>query len=156
MLRWVLDLPDPATAPPDLLVPEHPDLWPDLCGTYGTAPGLNTNVRVWLQYGGEAQVYVKDRHLALRGLAGPLRGGVRLYPVDAADPLVFALEYKSEMRYVVFERTAAGEVRALGLGFHRLYKRPTLRSLRFRFQAGLAAGAGLATTALARRQWRRG
>ncbi len=107
---------------------------------------------MWLMYAGEIEMSVKDRYLAMRTLVGPLRKGVRLYPIDAEDPLAFEAVYEGHTFRVVFERGArSGRVEHLLVGFDMLRKRPSLKSLRFKAMAGLGAGAVLATVAGARK-----
>jgi hypothetical protein len=105
-------------------------------------------------------VFVKEGHLAMRAfspVAGALRSGLRLYPVDPEDPLSFQVIYEDATYPVVFRRSATGAVDAL-LGFPPLtvlHKRPALESLRVRTAlagAGLVAG-GVAAAALT--AWRR-
>jgi hypothetical protein len=86
----------------------------------------------------------------MRTLVGPLRKGVRLYPMDPSDPLAFEAVYEDQTFRVVFERDAgSGRVDHLLVGFDKLRKRPMVRSLRLKAMAGLGAGAGavLATAA---------
>jgi CubicO group peptidase (beta-lactamase class C family) len=142
LIRRVLDVPEPASRLPKKGILESPHLWPELRGFYGPVGPLNTNSRVWLMYAGEIEVLVKDNHLAMRTLAGPLRKGVRLYPVDPTDPLAFEAIYEGRTFRVVFERDAgSGRVGHLLLGFDKLRKRPRVLSLRFKAMAGLGAAA---------------
>jgi hypothetical protein len=152
-MRRMLALPDPASRLPREGVLELPHLWPELVGFYGPEGPLNTNSRIWLAYAGEIEVHVKDKHLQVRALAGPLRRGVRLYPTDPADPLAFEALVEGQAQPVVFGREAnSGRVDRLCVGFDPLRKRPGARSLRVKGVAalGTAAGAGLAALLLMR------
>jgi hypothetical protein len=152
LLRRMLDVPDPASRLPRPNILESPHLWPDLCGFYGPRPGPNTNARIWMGFGGEVEIFVKGKHLALRPLIGPLRKGLILHPVDAGNPLVFQAVYEGEVQSAVFKRNAAGHVDRLCLGFNTFYKRPKMQSLRFRLMASLAGVAGLVVATLGRRK----
>jgi hypothetical protein len=107
-------------------------------------------------YAGELEVFVEDNHLGVRTLAGPFREGIRLYPIDPADPLAFEAVYEGQPFRVVFERDAdSGRVDHLLVGFDRLRKRPTVRSIRFKAMAGLGVTAGSVLAAAAWRSLRR-
>ena len=148
LLRRLLEAPDPVAQFPRAGVLEAPHLWPDLLGAYGPPPdGLNLNARVWMGFGGELDVIVKDNHLALRALAGPLWKGVRLYPVDPDDPLAFQFVYEKQAQTVVFKRAANGRIDRLCLGFDCFGRRPHLKSARFLLQGVAVEAAGLALAA---------
>jgi CubicO group peptidase (beta-lactamase class C family) len=87
LLRDVLDVADPASLLPRSGVDERPDVWADLCGTYLPERGLLTSMRSWW-LGAVYDVRPSNGHLVLR-TATPRPASVRLYPVDAADPLRF-------------------------------------------------------------------
>lgn len=149
LLRDLLAVPDPAANLPRKDVLERPDLWPELVGDYGPLPGPNTNFRTWLGLGGEARVLVKDKHLYLAALIGPLRAGLRLYPTDNADPLAFETLRDNQVMPIIFSRGADAKVDRLILGMNALYKRPRTQSVRFRALAGASAAASLGLAALA-------
>ena len=159
LMRRLLDIPDPSSQLPRPEVLESPHLWGEITGSYGPAPGLKTNARVWMGLGGEVQILVMDNHLAMRTLIGPLRKGMRLYPIDASNPLVFEgvfdLVYEKQVVRVVFARNDAGEVDRLHTSFNTLYKRPRLASLRFRIGTALGVAGSVAGVALARRVLRK-
>lgn len=151
LLRRMLDVPDPHSRLPRRDVLESRHLWPELCGFYGSERGLNTNARIWLMYAGEIEVFVKGKHLAMRTLVGPLRKGVRLYPIDAEDPLAFEAIYEGQAYRVIFERDVeADRVDRLCICFDRLRKRRKIQSLRVGTMAGLGVTAGAALAG-----WRR-
>jgi len=56
---------------------EAPQLWPLLRGYYALPPwkGFTINTAIWADMGGEVEVFVKDDHLMLHGLAGSRRIG---------------------------------------------------------------------------------
>ena len=149
LLRDLLGVPDPAASLPRKSVLERPDLWPELVGDYGPLPGLNTNARTWMGLGGEARVSVKDNHLAVAALLGPLRRGLRLYPTDNADPLAFEAVHEKQAMPVIFTRGGDGKVERLLLGMNAFYKRPRSQSVRFRALAGASAAASVGLTLLA-------
>jgi CubicO group peptidase (beta-lactamase class C family) len=152
LMHQLLGVLSPASRLPRPGVLETPHLWPELSGSYGPSPGLNTNLRVWMGFGGELEVGVKDGHLALRALLGPISKGIRLYPVDSADPLLFhAVLVDGAADTVLFGRGPGGEVDRLHMGFNTFYKRLRAQSLRFRLKAGLGVAAGLAGLGLLRR-----
>jgi CubicO group peptidase (beta-lactamase class C family) len=155
VVQRLLDVPAPATQQPAPSVLETPHLWQDVCGFYGPDRGWNTNMLFWGLLGGEVEVFVQGNHLAIRSLVGPLRKGVRLYPVDPADPLVFQLDADQDMIWppafcaapftLVFKRNVVGTVDRLSAGFNTLYKRPWHKSLRFK---ALVGAGGVATAAV--------
>jgi hypothetical protein len=92
------------------------------------------------------QVVVKRRGLVIRALSPlrTLRRGLRLYPTDDRDPLLFAAEIEGLVVPVAFVRDATGLVDRVVVGptanvvFHR---RSAVRSSRLRLR--------LVTTAIA-------
>jgi len=156
ILRRILDLPDPASQLPRKGILETPRLWPKLSGFYGPRRGLNTNARIWFAFAGEVEVYVKKNRLALRTLAGPLRKGIALYPVDPDDPLTFKSVHEDDVLSIAFGRSPEGEsMHHVRIGLNTLYKRPKLRSLRFRTAAGLGVTAGTALALTGRSKLKR-
>jgi CubicO group peptidase (beta-lactamase class C family) len=143
---------------PDVL--ETPHLWPSICGSYGPDKGWNTNALVWALLGGEVEIFVKDHHLNLRSLAGPLSKGVRLYPVDADDPLDFQTDPEAKILWppafsrsplrLVFKSNVKGEVDRLCVGLNMFYKRPLKHSLRFKAMVGLGVATGVVALLLGR------
>jgi CubicO group peptidase (beta-lactamase class C family) len=82
--------------PPDVIrtdVPQHPELWPDLCGWYPFR-GRLTDLRSRSIFGAGAHVFVRDGHLMIRALSpvpAVLRGFV-LHPDDDRDPYAFRID----------------------------------------------------------------
>lgn len=156
IVRLLLAVPDDAERVPHRGILELPHMWSDVCGFYAPDEGLNTNARIWALLGGEVEVFVKDNHLSLRSLTGPLWRGARLYPVDAKDPLVFRLSPDAHVLWppgftdypldIVFKRNVTGQVDRLCAGFNALYKRPWNQSLRFKSLVVPGGLAGLAAT----------
>jgi CubicO group peptidase (beta-lactamase class C family) len=74
-------------------VPQHPEVWADLCGRYRLRGPLS-DVRMRGFMGAGAQVFVRGGRLRLRFLTPvpQLLGGFELFPDDGADPDVFRLD----------------------------------------------------------------
>ena len=154
-LRSELGLPDPATRLPRPGVPEHPEAWHGLTGYYAPPPGLLTNVRTWPLLGGEVQVVTRNGHLLARALVPVpyLRGGARLYPVDAGDPMVFQVNAGRMVVPVVFRPAAGGHEMCVGHPvLATLRGRPGWRSSRVRLRAVAGAAAAGAAIRWARRR----
>ena len=64
VLRHLLDLPDD-TVRTD--VPEHPEIWSDLCGWYSFGPGVLTDPQPRAMLGAGVEVVVRRGHLTIRG-----------------------------------------------------------------------------------------
>jgi CubicO group peptidase (beta-lactamase class C family) len=147
LMRGLLGVPEPSSRLPRAGVLESPHLWSELRDFYGPEGPLNTNLRLWGTYAGELEVRVEGKHLVLRALAGPLRKGGRLYPIDSLDPLAFEVLVEGQAHPVVFGREReGGRVNRLCVGFDRLTRRPRAGSVRFKAQAGagMIAATGLA------------
>ena len=83
-------------APPDAVrtdVPQHPEVWPEICGWYHLpADLLDVRARVLLGIGGE--VFVRRGRLMARVLT-PIPAayrGFELHPDDEEDPYVFRVD----------------------------------------------------------------
>jgi len=131
-------------------VDESPAVWPELCGSYGLRPGLNTNLRPWMLLGGEVEVFERGDHLALRCLAGPVRAPARLRPVDGSDPRRFTGDLGPMSIDVVFGDGAIHLGWPLNVSLFR-------RDYSFRDRARVAAivAGGVALLAISRRRRRR-
>jgi CubicO group peptidase (beta-lactamase class C family) len=157
MLRRLVGIPDPASLLPRPDILETPKLWPELSGSYAPEKGFTTNLNLWMAFGGEVEVFVKNNRLAMRGLTGFFRKAIPLYRVDNSDPLVFQGLYDEQVIPIVFQRNAAGWIDRLCLGFLGLYtlqKRPGMQSLRRRLSMFAALG-GLASLVAAAAGWRK-
>lgn len=148
LLRRALGLPEPASRLPRPGVLERPFVRSELVGAYGPHPGLLTNVRAWLAFGGEAHVSVRNHRLVIGALAGPLRAGIPLYQMEPDDPLAHEGVFAGEPVRVVFHPDASGRIESLSLGGPlgpvTLYKRSPLESVRVRANLALGAAAGAA------------
>ena len=97
--------------PGDLIrsdIPQHPEIWSDLCGRYQLPPG-RTGTRLRSMVGLGAEVFVRRRQLMLR-LLTPIPAAYRgfvLHPDDDKDPYVFridASEFDLGTARVIFSR----------------------------------------------------
>jgi hypothetical protein len=145
LMRKLLNLPSLSKRLPIPGVLQSPHLWKDLCGFYGPPKGFLSNLRKWMIFAGEAEVYVKENRLMLRSLVGLLQKGYQLYPADANNPLVFEANIEGISSTLVFQRNQQGIIDTLnasGGEFLTFFKRPYRKSLRFRLTAvwGLIAG----------------
>jgi hypothetical protein len=138
-------------------VPEHPEVWSDLCGWYSLGPGVLTDPQPRLMLGAGVEVVVRRNHLTIRGQmpVPAVRRGLRLHP-EPGDPDAFRVDLSAlgaGTAPVVFGRDSDGQVTALhaGLTPMSLEKRPDLRNPRPWLKGAVAAGAA----ALAARRFRR-
>jgi CubicO group peptidase (beta-lactamase class C family) len=164
LLRRALGLAEPASRLPRPGVLERPFVRSELVGPYGPLPGLLTNARAWMAFGGEAWVSVRGNRLSIGALIGPLRDGITLYQMEPGDPLAYEGVFAGEPVRVVFHPDATGRIESLSLGGIlgpvTLYKRSIPESVRFRTTAALGTVAGAAVAfgirciARARRQER--
>jgi CubicO group peptidase (beta-lactamase class C family) len=134
-----------STAP----VAESPDAWPELRGSYGLRPGLNTNLRPWALLGGEVEVFERGDHLALRCFAGPMRAPTRLRPIDGSDPRRFSADVGPVSIDVAFADGAIHFGPPLNVSLFR-------RGYSFRDRARLSALAAGAVALIAISRRRRG
>lgn len=122
LMRRLLSLPDPVTQLSNSTMPEHPELWGDLCGSYGPLPGPNTNFRHWNTTGAAIEVFVDGNHLVMRSPEGLYKDGVQLHPADANDPLVFEFTLQGLVQKLIFQRNAAGYINRLQTGLNDYHK----------------------------------
>jgi CubicO group peptidase (beta-lactamase class C family) len=73
-------------------IPQHPEIWPELCGRYRLPPG--SDLRGRLAMGAGAEVLVRGGRLMVRVLTPVpvLFGGFPLRPADEQDPDLLALD----------------------------------------------------------------
>jgi len=123
LMRRLLDIPDPTPqlSRPD--VPERPDLWEAICGSYGPTPGPNTNFRQWTGFGAQVTVGVDGNHLVMRSPDGTYKEGVQLHPADGNDPLSFEIVLQNTVQKVIFKRNAVGYIDRLQMGTNNFLKR---------------------------------
>ena len=84
-------------APPEGVrtdVPQHPEIWGDLCGRYSVAVPLS-DVRIKAFLGAGFEVFVRSGRLHFRFLSPlpPLYKGFPLHPDDENDPYAFRIEF---------------------------------------------------------------
>jgi hypothetical protein len=117
MLRYLLGVADDVVR---TNVPQHPDIWGDLCGWYQfsaawTDPGK-------LAIGPGARVFVRQGQLRIHALSPvpALCRGFVLYPDDENDPYVFRIDLSTVglgTCRVVFSRETGGGTTAVHLEF---------------------------------------
>jgi hypothetical protein len=136
-------------------VPEHPEIWRDLCGGYSLGPGVLTDPQP-RSSGHGVEVVVRRDQLTIRGQTPvpAVRKGLRLHP-KADDPHASRIglsELKLGTSPVVFSRGPGGEVTALHFGVLPMsfQKRPDVRNPRPWISGALVAAA----TAIALRRRR--
>lgn len=129
LLQHFLKIPQATFQLPRPHIPPSPHLWSKLCGYYTPEKGLNTNFRIWLLFGGGIEIFVKDNSLQMRSLIGLLQKPVKLYPIDASEPLAFAAQanHKWKSSLVFKRKTYDNSITHLNMsdyfGFCTLYKR---------------------------------
>jgi CubicO group peptidase (beta-lactamase class C family) len=91
VLDQLLGVPDPAIRTD---VPQHPEIWGELCGRYPVAVPLS-DVRIKAFLGSGFEVLVRGGRLHLRILSPvlPLYRGFTLHPDDEKDPYAFRIEF---------------------------------------------------------------
>jgi CubicO group peptidase (beta-lactamase class C family) len=157
LLRSLLGLPED-TVRTDL--PEHPEIWGELCGWYSFGPGVLTDPQPRM-LGAGVEVVVRGNQLTLRGQMPipAVRRGLRLYPDDNNDPYAFRIDTSAVgpgTARVVFSREPRGQVTALHLGLTpmSLRKQPHSRNPRL-WVTGAALAAGSTALAVHRRRAKR-
>jgi CubicO group peptidase (beta-lactamase class C family) len=160
LLRELLGVSDEARSS----VPQHPEIWPDLCGRYVFEPRI-ADLRNRLMLSGGVQVVVVGGRLVVRLLAPvpfPFRG-LPLEPDDEHDPDVFRLDlsrYAIAPIRVVFARAASRPATAahtdLGGQPWSLVRPADARIARRLLRPGLAAMTAVGVVATIRRRRRGG
>jgi CubicO group peptidase (beta-lactamase class C family) len=146
----LLGVPNPAEEFPPKGILKKPYLWEELTGFYGPLPGFRTNARIWMQFGGELEVFVnKQNQLAVRGLIGPAAKGIPVYRTDPEDDLLFTGSMKEGPLQgitipMLFVRNEAGEIDRILIQQNTLYKRPYQQSVKYRKNILLGILGGLA------------
>jgi CubicO group peptidase (beta-lactamase class C family) len=135
-------------------VPQHPELWSDLCGWY-QLPGPLTDARVRGMLGAGAEVFTSRGRLMFRGLTPvpALYRGFVLHPDDDNDPYVFRIDLGLTTSRVVFSHqpgtgTTAAHLDLMPLSLH---KQPATTNPR-RWATGALGALAVATTATAARR----
>ena len=127
-------------------VPQHPEIWADLCGWYALAGPL-TDVRARGMLGAGVEVFVRGGRLCFRSL-GPvpaLLKGLPLHPDDPEDPYAFRFELPGfgVTMPMIFSREPAVGTTAVHFVVMPLsaHKRPDRTNPRRWITGALAAGA---------------
>jgi CubicO group peptidase (beta-lactamase class C family) len=138
-------------------VPQHPEIWGDLCGWY-YLPGRLTDARVRGALGAGAEVFTSRGRLMFRFLTPvpAMYRGLVLHPDDANDPYVFRIDLGLATSRVVFSGepgtgTTAAHLELMPLSLH---KQPATTNPR-RWATGALGALAVATTATAARRRRR-
>lgn len=148
--------------PSDLVrsdVPQHPEIWSDLCGPY-QLPAGRTGTRLRSVVGLGAEVFVHRRQLMIR-LLTPIPAAYRgfaLHPDDDADPYVFridASEFDIGTARVIFSRDPESRRMRVHLDVFpvTLEKQPANKSPRL-WTMGAIGALGVAAMATAMRRRR--
>jgi hypothetical protein len=131
-------------------VPQHPEIWPELCGWYHLpADPLYVRARALLGVG--AEVFVRRGRLMARVLTAlpAAYRGFELHPDDDQDPYVFRVDlsrFGLVTARVVFSRDCVGPISRAHFELHplSLEKRPPITNPRLWVGVGLQAGLGMA------------
>lgn len=157
LVRRLLGLPDDAIRTD---VPQHPEIWGDLCGWYQLSARL-TDLGLRSVIGAGFEVFVRGGELTLRGLSPipAMYRGFPLHPDDDRDPDVFRIDLSQlglGTSRVVFSRDAGGSVTHLhpDLGPLSLQKQPARKNPRLWATGALSALGIAATAAVTRRSAR--
>lgn len=136
-------------------VPQHPEVWDDICGWYEPlAPATDPRSRMF--FGAGAEVFVKGGQLRLRFLSPVpvFYRGFELHADREDDPYVFGVDFSAwgvGKVHVAFSRDSEGRTISCALDFMpiTLRKRPDSRHPRRWLAVGLGlAGAGLTVAGL--------
>ena len=133
-------------------VPQHPEVWGQLCGWY-RVPGPVTDVRVTAFLGAGIEVFVRGGRLWLRVLTPvpALARGLELRPDDPGDPYAFQLDFgrfgMGGIR-VVFSQDPDGRTRGLHMEMQPVsaWRQPAATNPR-RWAGGALTVAGAALLA---------
>ena len=139
-------------------VPQHPEVWGDICGWYPFAAPL-TDLRARSIFGAGAEVFIRRGQLMLRALS-PIPAvykGFPLHPDDNKDPCVFRIDLSQfgiGTARILFTRDLDAGTTAVHLELYpvSLQKQPGIKNPRYWLNAALgAAGAAAAAAAVRRR-----
>jgi hypothetical protein len=142
-------------------VPQHPEVWGDLCGWYPLSAPL-TDLRMRSMFGAGAEVLVRRGRLVLRALSpipAVYRGFV-LHPDDDKDPYVFRIDLSQfgiGTARVLFTPDTGGATTRVHLELMpiSLQKQPAIKNPRW-WATGAVGALGVAATATAVRRRRIG
>ncbi len=158
LLREVLDVPDDAIRSD---VPQHPEVWHELCGWYRSSAVRSDPARLALGPGVEVRVRRGDLMIRAFSPIPALRRGFVLHPDDPDDPYVFRIEFPwfgVDTCRVVFTAARGKEATAIHLDLAPIsFERRSTRSNPRIWGAGALIGVAAvgAATVLRRRLGRR-
>ncbi|HET7421399.1 MAG TPA: serine hydrolase domain-containing protein [Candidatus Dormibacteraeota bacterium] len=143
-------------------VPQHPELWPDMCGWYKLRARL-TDIRARAMVGGiGAEVFVRHGHLNVRLLTPipALYRGFPLHPDDESDPYAFRIdisEFGMGTARVVFSQDGDGRTAWVHADFVPLCleKQPSSKNPRY-WVTGIVGALATAAAAAGARRLRNG
>lgn len=137
-------------------VPQHPEIWGDLCGWYRFSAHLTDPGK--LAIGAGVEVFVRRGQLMMRALSPipALYRGFPLHPDDDNDPYVFRIDFSTfgiDTGRVIFSRERGVGTTAVHLDFGPLsfQKQPAIKNPRPWITGALGALAVTATAAAVRR-----
>jgi CubicO group peptidase (beta-lactamase class C family) len=142
-------------------VPQHPEMWGDICGWYPLSAPL-TDMRMRAMLGLGAEVFVRRGQLMLRVLSPipALYRGLVLHPDDETDPYVFRVDLSGwgiTTAKVVFGREPVKGAMRVHLDLMPLFleKQPAIQNPRLWLKGAAAAlAAATAATVVLRRRTR--
>ncbi len=155
VLRYLLGVPDEGIR---TNIPQHPELWGDLCGWYRFSAHLTDPARFVI--GAGVEVFVRRGQLMMRALSPipALYRGFSLHPDDDKDPYVFRIDLSTfgiGTGRVIFSREQGAGTTAVHLDFGPLsfQKERSIKNPRRQVigEPGVLAGATTVTTI---RRWR--
>jgi CubicO group peptidase (beta-lactamase class C family) len=138
-------------------VPQHPEIWGDICGYYQPSARL-TDARTRAMIGAGAEVFVRRGQLTLRVLSPvpAVYRGFPLHPDDIKDPYVFRIDLSKfglgTCRVVFSREPGVGTTAAhLDFGALSLPKQPAIKNPRLWITGALGALVVAATVTAVRR-----
>jgi CubicO group peptidase (beta-lactamase class C family) len=138
-------------------VPQHPEVWGDICGWYPVSAQL-TDTQAWGMFGLGVEVFVRGGRLMLRILS-PIPAAFRgfpLHPDDEEDPYAFRIdlsEFGIGTARVVFSREPRGEVLIhTDMVARSLQKEAAIRNPRLWMTRALPAIGAVAAAGVVRRR----
>jgi hypothetical protein len=155
LLRDLVGVPDEVIR---IDVPQHPEIWGDICGWYPVSAQL-TDMQARGMAGFGVEVFVRRGRLMIRALSPipALYRGFPLHPDDVADPYVFRIdlsEFGIGTARIVFGHNAggAGTRVHLDLAPLSLQRQPAVKDPRPWVTGALGAFAVAATATAVRRR----
>ncbi len=153
LLKRLLGVPDEVIRTD---VPQHPELWGDLCGWYRFSAHLTDPARFAI--GAGVEVFIRRGQLMIRALSPipALYRGFPLHPDDDNDPYVFRIAlpwFGIDTGRVIFSRERGVRTTAVHLDFGPLsfQKQPAIKNPRLWATSTLGALAVAATVTAVRR-----